>query len=77
MGFTVIIECDKLSKPNSKSNLKEMMISLENENDLRILNEKYNIGKEIYNEYSYIDSLNSKDSIYTDYWTEIEINGKD
>ena len=75
-SFTNIISnYDKLSK--SKRNLKDIMITLKNENDLNTLTEKYNIGKEIYEEYSYIDTFNSKDNVYTDYCTSIEINGKD
>ena len=58
-------------------NLKYRTISLNNVNDLNTLIEKYNIGKQIYEEYSNIDTFNSKDSIYTDYCTTFEINGKD
>ena len=53
------------------------MIDLKNENDLTTLSEKYNLGKEINDHYSSIDTFNSKDNIYTDFCTAVEINGKD
>ena len=72
----IISNYDKLLNKH-KRNLKNIMISLENDNDLNTLKEKYNIGKEIYEEFSYVDTFNSKDKIYTDYCTAVEINGKD
>ena len=62
---------------NSRRNLETIMISIKNENDLNLLTEKYNIGKEINEKYPSVDSFNSKDGIYTDFCSALEINGKD
>jgi hypothetical protein len=53
------------------------MISIKNENNLNLVTEKYNIGKEINEKYPSVDSFNSKDGIYTDFCSALEINGKD
>ena len=65
----IISYYDKLSK--KKRNLNIITIDIKNENDLNTLSEKYNIGKEINKEYSFVDSFNSKDKIYTDFCTSI------
>lgn len=61
----------------SRRNLETIMINIKNENDLNLVTEKYNIGKEINEKYPNVDSFNSKDGIYTDFCSALEINGKD
>ena len=73
--FNIISNYDNLTK--KKRSLKSVTIDLKNENDLTTLSEKYNLGKEINDEYSEIDTFNSKNNIYTDFCTAVEINGKD
>ena len=52
------------------------MIVIES-NDLNSIREKYRIGKEINELYPDSDTFNSKDNMYTDFCSSIEINGKD
>ena len=68
-----------LNQYNQKSrrNLETIMISIKNENDLNLVTEKYNIGKKINEKYPSVDSFNSKEGIYTDFCSSLEINGKD
>ena len=76
----IIMNYEKLSTHKHSSrlrNLKYTKLNLNNVNDLNTLIEKYNVGKEIYEEYSNVDTFNKKDSIYTDYCISVEINGKD
>jgi len=71
--FNIINQYDQ----KSRRNLETVMISIKNENDLNLVTEKYNIGKEINEKYPSVDSFNSKDGIYTDFCSALEINGKD
>ena len=73
--FNIIDKYDELSK--RKRILKAITIDINNDKDLNTLKDKYNIGKEINDEYSYVDTFNSKDNIYTDFCNAVEINGKD
>ena len=57
-------------------NLQKIMIDIES-NDLNSIREKYRIGKEINELYPDSDTFNSKDNMYTDFCSSIEINGKD
>ena len=71
----IIGNYEKLSTAKHSSrllNLKYTMINLNNVNDLNTLIEKYNIGKEIYEEYSNIE-ISIKGSIYTDYYISVKL----
>ena len=76
--FNILKNYDKNIKNKKRTIriLETVMLDLKT-NDLNTLGDKYNIGKEINSKYPNIDTFNSKNEIYTDICTTIEINGKD
>ena len=73
--FEKIIEkYDSISKQKRNLEIKKLDIQ---SNDLSLLIEKYNIGKELNDLFPDTDTFNYKDNIYYDYCSSIKINGKD